>query len=78
MFGWFKKQKVDPVAVRRWRDAVTKMAREPEPYLRGWTPDTIKEGDQVKVHGHLGRDGRKLLSLISIELADGTKLSVNY
>lgn len=41
MFGWFKKQKVDPVAVRRWRDAVTKMAREPEPYLRGWTPDTI-------------------------------------
>ena len=45
---------------------------------RGWTPNTIKEGDQVKVHGHLGRDGRKLLSLISIELADGTKLAVNY
>jgi hypothetical protein len=45
---------------------------------RGWTPDTIKEGDQVKVHGHLGRDGRKLLSLISIELADGTKLGVDY
>jgi hypothetical protein len=45
---------------------------------RGWTQHTIKEGDQVKVHGHLGRDGRKLLSLISIELADGTKLAVNY
>jgi hypothetical protein len=45
---------------------------------RGWTQDTITEGDQVKVLGHLGRDGRKLLSLISIELADGTKLSVNY
>ena len=41
MFGRFKKGKADPVAVGRWRDAVTKMAREPEPYLRGWTPDTI-------------------------------------
>jgi hypothetical protein len=45
---------------------------------RGWTRDTIKEGDTVTVHGHLGRDGRKLLSLISIELPDGTKLSVTY
>jgi len=41
MFGWFKKSTADPVAVRRWRDAVTKLAREPEPYLRGWIPDTI-------------------------------------
>ena len=41
MFGWFNKAKADPDAVRKWRDAVTAMAREPEPYLRGWTPDTI-------------------------------------
>jgi hypothetical protein len=45
---------------------------------KGWTQNTIKEGDHVTVHGHLGRDGRKLLSLISIELADGTKLGVDY
>lgn len=41
MFGWFNKSKADPQAVRKWRDAVTKLAREPEPYLREWTPDTI-------------------------------------
>nr|WP_070958762.1 ubiquinol-cytochrome C chaperone family protein [Hyphomonas sp. Mor2] len=41
MFGWFKKTNADPVAVKKWRDAVTRMAREPEPFLRGWTPDTI-------------------------------------
>lgn len=41
MFGWFKKSNADPEAVKKWRDAVTSMAREPEPFLRGWTPDTI-------------------------------------
>ena len=41
MFGWLNKTKADPDAVRKWRDAVTKLAREPEPYLREWTPDTI-------------------------------------
>lgn len=41
MFGWFKKTNADVRAVRKWRDAVTLMAREPEPFLRGWTPDTI-------------------------------------
>jgi len=45
---------------------------------RGWTPKTITEGDRVKVHGHLGRDGRKLMSLIYIELEDGTRLGVEY
>lgn len=44
----------------------------------GWTPKTIQEGDQIKVHGHLGRDGRKLMSIISIELADGTTLGLEY
>jgi cytochrome b pre-mRNA-processing protein 3 len=41
MFGWFNRTKTDPAVVRKWRDAVTRLAREPEPYLRGWTPDTI-------------------------------------
>lgn len=41
MFGWFGKTKTDAQAVKRWRDLVTGMAREPEPYLRGWIPDTI-------------------------------------
>lgn len=41
MFGWFKKTNADALAVRKWRDAVTVMAREPEPFLRGWLADTI-------------------------------------
>jgi hypothetical protein len=45
---------------------------------RGWTPKTIQEGDKIKVHGHLGRDGRKLLSVIYIELEDGTRLGQGY
>ena len=45
---------------------------------KGWKADRIKEGDHVKVHGHLGRDGRKLLSVITIELDDGTVLGQEY
>ena len=45
---------------------------------RGWTKLTISEGDHVKVQGFLGRDGRKLLSLINIELPDGTVLGEGY
>lgn len=45
---------------------------------RGWTEETIREGDSVRVEGYLGRDGRKLLSLISIELPDGTVLEHSY
>ncbi len=45
---------------------------------RGWTPKTINEGDMVTVEGYLGRDGRRLLALISIELPDGTVLSHSY
>ena len=44
----------------------------------GWTRKTIQEGDRIKVLGHLGRDGRKLISIISIELADGTVLGKPY
>ena len=45
---------------------------------RGWQADTIAEGDVVTVEGYIGRDGRKLLSLISIELPDGTVLGHSY
>lgn len=45
---------------------------------RGWLADTIAEGDLVKVEGYVGRDGRKLLSLISIELPDGSVLGHSY
>ena len=41
---------------------------------KGWTRDTIKEGDQITVTGFLGRDERKILSVQTIELADGTIL----
>ena len=45
---------------------------------RGWSRDTISVGDKVTVEGYLGRDGRKLLSLIKIELPDGTVLNHSY
>ena len=45
---------------------------------RGWNRETISEGDKVIVEGYLGRDGRKLLSLITIELPDGTVLHHSY
>ena len=45
---------------------------------RGWNRETITAGDRVTVEGYLGRDGRKLLSLIKIELSDGTVLNHSY
>lgn len=45
---------------------------------RGWNRDTISPGDRVTVEGYIGRDGRKLLSLIRIELPDGTILGESY
>jgi hypothetical protein len=45
---------------------------------RGWNKSTIKIGDNVKITGHLGRDGRKLMSIINIVLEDGTMLGNPY
>ncbi|MGI9204588.1 MAG: DUF6152 family protein [Woeseiaceae bacterium] len=45
---------------------------------RGWNRETISAGDRVKIEGYLGRDGRKIMSLISIELPDGTILGQSY
>jgi hypothetical protein len=41
---------------------------------KGWKKDTIKVGDEVEIYGYLGRDGMKMLSIITITLADGTVL----
>lgn len=41
MFGWLNRKSVDPAVIQRWRDAITAAARNPEPYLREWVPDTI-------------------------------------
>ena len=45
---------------------------------KGWTKTTISVGDKVTIRGHLGRTDKKLLSIISIELADGTRLGQDY
>jgi hypothetical protein len=45
---------------------------------KGWTKDTISAGDIVTIKGHVGRDDKRLLSIISVELADGTKLGQDY
>lgn len=41
---------------------------------KGWTRDTIKVGDVVEMYGFLGRDGIKMLSIMTITQADGTVL----
>ena len=45
---------------------------------KGWSKNTIKEGDEITVTGFLGRDQRKILSVQTIELADGTVLGQSY
>ena len=41
---------------------------------KGWTKDTVKVGDTVEMYGFLGRDGRKMLSIMTVTLEDGTVL----
>ena len=41
---------------------------------KGWTRDSIKVGDTVSFYGFLGKDGRKMLSIMTVTLADGTEL----
>lgn len=80
---WFKNPHVRYYIEIRTEDGETEMwdVRTSSPTIlvrRGWSRDTISEGDKVIVEGYLGRDGRKLLSLISIELPDGTVLHHSY
>jgi hypothetical protein len=47
----------------------------PSSLLRqGWKPKTLKPGDQITVITHPLRDGRPGGSLVSVTLADGTKI----
>ena len=42
---------------------------------RGWTKDRVTAGDEVTIYGHRAIDPeRKLLNIIWVELADGTRL----
>ena len=45
---------------------------------KGWTKKTISVGDTVTIEGHLGRFDKHLLSIITVELADGTKVGQGY
>lgn len=45
---------------------------------KGWTKKTIQVGDEISIFGHPGRDNRKLLSVISIKLPDGSSLGKKY
>ena len=42
---------------------------------QGWNKNTLKIGDKVTMYGNLGRDGKKLLSIFTVTLPDGTELS---
>jgi hypothetical protein len=40
----------------------------------GWTPDTIKAGESVKVHGNPARSGDGRVWFLSLTRADGSEL----
>lgn len=47
----------------------------------GWTRDTIKVGDRIKLYGHVGHTNKTIMSIIEITLPDGqvlTSRSVDY
>ena len=41
----------------------------------GWTRKTIKVGDRVRLHGHVGRTNKTIMSILDITLEDGTVLT---
>ena len=41
---------------------------------RGWTRETVTVGDEIRVTGPLGRDGRLRISMEEVERVDGTPL----
>ena len=42
---------------------------------QGWTKRTIKVGDRIKLHGHVGHTNKNIMSIIEITLEDGRILS---
>lgn len=48
---------------------------------QGWMKDTIKVGDRIKLHGHIGRTNKTIMSILDVYLPDGrvlTSRSVAY
>jgi hypothetical protein len=47
----------------------------------GWMKDTIKVGDHIRMHGHIGRTNKNIMSILDVYLPDGrvlTSRSVAY
>lgn len=42
---------------------------------QGWTKRTIKVGDKIRLHGHVGHTNKHIMSILEITLEDGRKLS---
>ena len=42
---------------------------------QGWMKDTIKVGDRIKLHGHIGRTNKTIMSILDVYLEDGTVLT---
>lgn len=42
---------------------------------QGWTKKTIKVGDRIKLHGHVGHTNKTIMSILEITLEDGSVLS---
>lgn len=42
---------------------------------QGWTKRTIKVGDRITLHGHVGHTNKSIMSILEITLEDGRKLS---
>ena len=48
---------------------------------QGWMKDTIKVGDRIRLHGHIGRTNKTIMSILDVYLEDGrvlTSRSVAY
>ena len=47
----------------------------------GWMKDTIQVGDRIRMHGHIGRTNKTIMSILDVWLPDGrvlTSRSVAY
>ena len=42
---------------------------------QGWMKDTIKVGDKIRLHGHIGRTNKTIMSILDVFLEDGTVLT---
>jgi len=42
---------------------------------QGWTKSTIRPGDRITMHGHVGHTNKSIMSILEITLTDGRVLS---